>query len=783
MNPSGQNGINLASLTNRLERLIFGHRLSVIMLFVLLTALMALSATRLQIDAGYTKQLPLQHEYMKTFMDYQEEFGGANRVLIALMVREGDIFTPEFFNTLRAATDEAFFLPSVARSRVRSLFTPNVRFAEVVAGGFAGGNVVPAEFTPTPEGLAKVRENILKAGLVGRLVASDFSGAIISAELLEIDPITGQKVDYVQVSQLLEEKIRDRFQDDSVTVHIIGFAKVVGDITDGAIRVIQFFAIAFVITALLVYLYSMSWSLTLVLLGCSLIAVIWQLGMLPLLGFGIDPMSILVPFLVFAIGVSHGVQMISALMADFQKGSACAQAARCSFRRLLLPGTVALVSDTIGFSAILLIDIGIIQEMAITASLGVAAIILTNLILLPVLISYLKLRNDLRRRYRRRAATAVPYWRRLATVTNRRTAALVIVLALGLLAIGLWKGTDVKIGDLHRGAPELRPDSRYNLDSAVITERFSIGVDVISVFVETTSSGCIDYEIMSLIERFNWNITNVPGVHAVVSTASIAKVINAGWNEGSLKWRILPRNRHSLVQATDSIKTNSGLVNADCSVMPVLVFTTDHKAETIARIVTAVKAFQEQFGTPEVRFRLAGSNVGVMAAANEAVAAAQFPMLFYIFSAIIVLCLLLYRSLAATLSIVLPLGLVSLLAYALMSTLEIGLKVNTLPVVALGVGIGVDYGIYIYSRFQEQLQNGAHIHQAYLQTLSVTGIGVLLTAMTLAFGVATWIFSPLQFQADMGLLLMFMFLVNMLGALLLLPALARWLLPVRRRMH
>jgi len=243
---------------------------------------------------------------------------------------------------------------------------------------------------------------------------------------------------------------------------------------------------------------------------------------------------------------------------------------------------------------------------------------------------------------------------------------------------------------------------------------------------------------------------------------------------------VLSRNESVLTQSVAYVPTSTGLLNEDCSVMPVIVFTADHKAETISEIVAQVKAFNREHGTEKLQFRLATGNVGVMAATNEAVAAAQFPMLLYVFSAIVVLCLVTFRSLRATLCVVLPLGLVSLLAYALMTLLEIGLKVSTLPVVALGVGIGVDYGIYIYSRLQGILAAGKSLPEAYHQTLTVTGNGVLFTGITLAVGVFTWIFSPLKFQADMGILLTFMFLVNMLGAVLLLPALASFLLPERR---
>jgi hypothetical protein len=592
---------------------------------------------------------------------------------------------------------------------------------------------------------------------------------VISARLLEVDPGSGEKLDYIKVSHILEEQIRDKYQSDKVDVHIIGFTKVIGDIADGAKRVILFFLVAFVITTLLVFLYTRSVVLTLIPISCSLIAVVWQLGLLPLLGYGIDPMGLLVPFLIFAIGVSHAVQMITANAAEIRTGSSNFEAAKSSFRQLLIPGFIALASDTIGFITIQLIEIRVIQEMAVTASLGVAVIILTNLILLPILLSWIKPGRGYRHRVDEQTQILRPIWNFCERAAEPRPAIIIIGISLLLLGFGLWKAGDIKIGDMHPGVPELRADSRYNIDTKVITEHFSIGVDIISVIVETVDDGCIDYDIMTEIDQFAWHMQNVPGVQSVISLPGIAKVINSGWNEGSLKWRALPRNQSSMVQAVAYVPTSSGLLNAKCSVMPVMLFTRDHKAETIATIVAEVKSYRETFGSDQVKFRLATGNVGVMAATNEEVDAAQIPILF---GAVIFLCLYQFRSLRAVLCIIIPLGLVSVLSYALMSYLEIGLKVSTLPVVALGVGVGVDYGIYIFSRLRSYLEKGQTLREAYLHTLAITGNGVVFTGVTLAIGVATWIFSPLKFQADMGILLTFMFLVNMLGAILLLPALA-----------
>jgi uncharacterized protein len=225
----------------------------VIVLFALVTVLLAWSAvTGLRVDAGFSKQLPLEHEYMETFLEHYEEFGGADRILIALVDESGDMFNPDFFRALKQATDAVFFIPGVDRARVTSIFTPNVRYLEVTEEGIEAGDVIPADFQPTAAGLERVKENILKAGIVGRLVANDFSGAIVSAQLLEINPDTQERLDYFDVARLLEQEVRDKIQTDQIKVRIIGFAKVVGDIKEGANRIVLFFGVALFVTAILV---------------------------------------------------------------------------------------------------------------------------------------------------------------------------------------------------------------------------------------------------------------------------------------------------------------------------------------------------------------------------------------------------------------------------------------------------------------------------------------------------------------------------------------------------
>mgnify|MGYP003393324746 CR=1 FL=1 len=765
----------MTALMAWLEDAVFKNRPAILLLFAVITAFLGYQAAQLRVDAGFEKLLPLEHPYMQTFIKHKDEFGGANRLLVAVRAKQGDIFTPDFFKTLKAVTDEVFFLPGVDRASVRSIFTPNERFIEIVEGGFSGGNIVPADFRPTPEALAQVRENLLKANIVGRLVANDFTAAIVSAQLVEIDPTTRQRLNYLQVARQLEEKIRAPFLGPNTDIHIVGFAKVVGDIADGAAGVILFFGIATLVTGVLVYWYTRSVWLTVLPLGCALLTTVWQLGLLTLLGYGIDPLSILVPFLLFAIAVSHSIQVVNTFKLGAAGGLDSEAAARAAFRKLLGPGTIALLTNAFAFATLGLIAINIIREIAITASMGVILILLTKLVLLSVLLSYVKFDAAFLKRDLQRIESREPVWRFLALAARPRPALAIIAVCAAMFAYSWHRSGAVKIGDFHAGVPELRQEARYNRDTEIITTRFSIGVDILTAIVETIPDGCIQHDIVDRIDRFQWYIANLPGVNSTMSLPQVAKVISAGFNEGNPKWRVLPRNSQLLVQAVSPIESSSGLLNRNCSVMPVYIFTTDHKAETIERLTAAIEAYAAEHNSDRHTIRLATGNVGVMAATNQAVKAAQFPMLMWVYVSIIALTYAGFRSWRATVCVISPLALVSLLAYALMAELEIGLKVATLPVETLGVGVGVDYGIYIFSRFLAAKREGKSFEESYLIAIRQTGSAVLVTGVCLSIGVSTWAFSALKFQADMGILLTFMLLVNMLGALLLSPAIAAWL--------
>lgn len=753
-------------------------RLPVLVGFLLVSALLLYQALHLRPDASFEKMIPGAHPYIQNFLEYENELRPlGNVVRVAVEAREGDIYTPQFLDTLRKVTDEVFYIPGIDRGAMKSIWTPNVTWNEVTEDGFIAGQIIPQTYDGSPRAIDEVRTNVARAGIVGSLVANDHTSAVVIAPLQEVNPETGEKLDYADLSRELETLVRDKYTGEDVRIHIVGFAKIVGDLIEGAEAIALFFAITFLLTVLVLWLYTRCWRITFATVFCCSLAVIWQLGMVRLLGLGLDPYSILVPFLTFAIGVSHAVQNVSAMSAGRVGGLSDIDAAKATFRTLFIPGTIALLCNAVGFSTLLLIDIGVIRELAISASVGVAVIVFTKMFLLPVLMSYLGISPRGLAHQTRRMQGSYRWAGVLASVAGRRRAWLVVCAAAGIVLLGHVASRGLKIGDLDPGAPELRVDSRYNTDNAFMVEHYSTSSDVFVVMVTTPTGECGSYPVAAAVDQLQWRLDNLPGVEATSSLFSAMKKVLSGQNSGDLRWQSLTRNRYSSNAAHRLLP--SELYTSDCTMVPLLVFLEDHKAETLARVDNAVLEFAKAHATADLHFKLAAGNAGIEAATNDVIKRSKPLMLGLEYLIVALLVLWEFKSWRVMLCIMIPLYITSVLCEGVMATLGLGVKVATLPVIALGVGIGVDYGIYIYNKLEHFLEKGLDLRDAYFETLKTTGMAVALTGVMLALGVATWIFSDIKFQADMGLLLTFMFIWNMLGAVVMIPALAALLRPHR----
>ena len=765
------------------ERLLFQNRLVVLLLCACATVFFALQLGRLELSASFEKTIPQGHPYIQNYVAHQNDLAGlGNAIRIAVANPRGSIYDAAYLEMLRQMSDELFLMPGVNRAQMKSLWTPSTRWAGVTEDGLEGGPVIPDGYDGSAESLQQLAANIGRSGEIGQIVALDARSSVIFVPLLAADA-EGQPLDYAVFAEKLEE-LRQKYEAQGYGVHITGFAKMVGDLIDGVRAVLAFFAIAVAIGTVVIFWFTRCVRSTAAVVVASLIAVVWQLGLLPTLGYVLDPYSILVPFLVFAIGMSHGSQKMNGILQDVGRGEDKLVAARLTFRRLFKAGMAALITDAVGFAVLLVIDIQSIRELALAASLGVAVLIFTNLILLPIILSFVGVSQKAAARSLRAETADLkgeakhPVWVFLDLFTHRRWATVALVTAAVLAAGGMAVSSKIQIGDLDPGAPELRADSRYNQDVAFLNANYGASSDVLAVMVKTPAGYCSDYLTLNKVDALEWQLRQLDGVESTNTLALLNRRMMAGLNEGNPKWYDFLPNQSMLNAVTAGAPR--GLYDDSCALLTMYVYLRDHKAETLSRVVNHVEAFATTNNTQDVQFLLAAGSAGIDAATNIVVGDAWRQMTLLVYAVVATLTLITFRSWRTVLVAILPLMLTSLLAEALMVGLGMGVKVATLPVIALGVGIGVDYALYILSVTVVQLKLGNSLSVAYYRALLFTGKVVMLTGVTLAIAVATWVWSPIKFQADMGILLAFMFLWNMLGALVLVPALAHFLLKPAR---
>lgn len=746
---------------------IFNRRGPIIILLAAVTAFLGYQASQLEVSTDFTKMIPQDHPYMKAYSPYKENFGGGNQIKIEVSLKEGTVVNTQYLKLLKKINEDVMFVKGIDRLKVQSLVSPQTIYVSINEEGFDMGQVVPDNIPETEEGLAKIDNNIKIARLQGRMVSMDMKSSLITAEVFE----TG--VDYFSVYQQLNE-IRDKYSGGNVSLHINGFAMVMGFVNDALPRILGLFFLAAIITFLILWRYFKKLRLALLPVSSGAIAVLWSLGISRLIGMQLDPMTTIVPFLVFAIGVSHGIQMINRFIEECRIHPEGYDAARSALSGLLLPGSAALSTDVVGFLAIMFIPIGVIRELAISASLGVACIIIANLLAISLTLSfYPNVCTD--EGSAKSGGRMERFLQKFSKLTSGENATKAIVFSAMLLIIGIASTMSMAVGDVNPGEPLLWEDSTYNKDAEKMMKDFMFGTDSMSVVVDGEEDGtCKKIEVLRIMDDFEWEIGKIPGVTFIMSPIILGRIVNEMFHEGNIRWRALPKIERDLgaMLAMGGSTDNSDFMNMGCKYMNIRIFLSDHKGDTIRRVIKKAKEFIQANPLPcGAKFVLAGGNAGVMAATNEEVADAQVPMLLLVYISIFVLVFVSYRKIKATLFIILPLILVSVLASAFMQLVGLGLNVNTLPVAAIGVGIGVDYGIYIYSRLKKELSRSENFEQAVLTTFRTTGTAVIVTAGTLCVGVLTWLLSELKFQADMGLLLGFIFLVNMLGAMILLPSL------------
>ncbi|MFA7270993.1 MAG: MMPL family transporter [Sterolibacterium sp.] len=771
---------------NLAERIAFNYRVLMLGICALLTVFLGYHATQLTVNASFERMIPSSHPYIKNYFDNKDQLRGlGNSLRIVVENTQGDIFDPEYLKMVQDITDIMHVEPGVDRAWMKSLWTPFVRWYAITERGVDGGPLMPISFDFSPAAIKQLKLNVSRSGIDGNIISKDMKSSLVYVPLLD-QHADGSPIDYGVLGRDIESKVRS-LETTKIKIHVVGFAKLAGDLIEGMGQIIIFFVISVAIATLFVFGYTRCVRSTLLLVSVSILGVIWLLGLMRLLGYELDPYSILVPFLIFAIGLSHGAQRMNGIMQDVGRGTHRYVAARYTFRRLFLSGLTALLTNVVGFAVLIIIGIPVIRNMAITTSIGVTVLIFTKLVLIPVMLSYIGVSEKAAvRSLKEYGADGKEQgiigrlWLFLDRFTLRRWAGYTVAFTVVLAAIAYAASLNIQIGDLDAGAVELRPDSRYNKDVDFVARNFGLSSDQFATIVRVPAYTCHHYKSLVLAERLSRKLERVEGVLAVSSLAEKARSFLLNSYEGNPKQNALPNDNQAIGSAVQSvIGFAPNEMSPDCEAYAVVAYLSDHKAATLDRVLKSVESFAREYNSDYVQFLPAAGSAGIEAITNIVVKESNTRMLLVLYSSVAALCFITFRSWRAVVVAMVPLIITSLLCEAIMVWLGIGIKVSTLPVIALGVGVGVDYALYLLS-IQLTLQRaGESLTEAYRHSLDFTGRIVALVGFTMAASVITWAWSPIKFQADMGILLAFMFLWNMLGALIMIPALSNFLLQTK----
>ncbi len=763
------------------------YRYLILSVIAALTVLFGYGVTqKLSVQVILEELIPPRHKYVKLHQEYEKQYGGTSTVIVAVVVDEGDIFNAPTLEKIKRVNDSLLFHRDVRRALVYSMAQRKSK----VAKGHAGGTVdVSAlmwpEIDTTPLGIKQLKENVLTSDIYkGTMVSKDGKAAIIMADCWP-------DIDYAKFFTFIQN-LKEKEETDNVSIHVAGRPMLLGWIFHFMPKLYVIFAITIAFIVFVVGLIFRNLVGLIIPLFAGGLCAMWGFGLISLVGINFNPLMVVLAVLVGARALSHSVQTTRRYLEELYIAAGNKiKAAQATIDGIFLASLAAIVTDAAGFCVLILARIPMIQQIAILCAFWVISILIIVSVIGPLLCVFMPVPRNLDKysfAYEGEAgaagSTQKKGWMDVAASLCLKRSNIAIVAAMiiiGLIAAGF--DSKLKVGDTFPGSPILWPDSEYNQDCKVINDKFDdSGTDIISIIVESEEEGAILEP--SVVKRMDLYERYISHKHPsfVAGTQSITKIIktlNKEFHEGDARFFCIPQDK-GLITNLFFFYSMSGdpsdfttIVEARYKHTILRVFLKDHTGETLKKVISSTKEFfDSQPEIPGVEFRYAAGYGGILAATNEEIKTSQAGTLLLVFLTVFIFCGLAYRSGVAAVLLCVPLLVANLVAFAYMVIKNIGLDVNVLPVSAVGIGVGVDYGIYILSRMEEEFKNtGGNWVAMTHTTLNSAGKGVVITAVTVILPILLWpIMADMKFQAEMGLLLSFIMFFDMLGALFFLPA-------------
>ena len=760
------------------SRGIVRHRIGVLVFIgFIITGFFLYGITKISVNVVLEDMFPFGHPFVKLHKEFGSQFGGASTVLMELRVKQGDIFNPETLQKVKEISDSITFHNDAYMLLTASISERKMKYMR----GFSGGRVemdglMWPKMPQTAEELAFLRENIFTNPLYNEvLVNQEGNATLIISEFKE-------KIDYSKLFEFFQG-LRAKYEDENTSIHMIGKPVLLGWIYSYWPQMMMIFAMSVGFMVLLLFSMFRNWQGMLVPLTVGGVATIWGLGFTGYMGINLSPLLFVLPFLVGARALSHTVQITHRYFEEYHRSHSREEAAVQTISTMFLPNIAAIMTEVLGFGVIYLAGIVLMQQLAVIMSFWMFSIFPAAGILAPVICYYLPPPKERQVSHKEGIMSRINL--ALSNLAIGRISGKVIIVGFAIMAVVfLEKALQLGVGDLHPGTPILWPDSVYNQDYEEINHTFEkAGADNYMVFFRGNQEfAAKDPQVLqTLVALDRFVAQRLPDVYGgAASLAAIVSKINKEMHDGSPLWEFVPDDESLCSTMLFLFQSKSVPGDMDRYADPsfyntnILMFFKNHTEETIGRIRETMKAFFQDH--PKVidkgEFLLAGGVIGMETAVNEELAIAHVRIDATIIAAIFVMCCITFRSLLAGFLLVIPLIIANIVAFGYMGFAEIGLSINTLPVAAVGVGVGVDFGIYLYSRYREEYKRTGNWEESISVGSTTTALAVLYSVLTLVLPLLTWFFfSGLRFQAQMGFLLAFLLSVNMFAALTLHPAL------------
>jgi len=745
----------------------------VMILVILVTGFFAWEAMKLQLVTSFGDLLPQSHEFVKIHNKYSGTFGGANNIVVMYQVKDGTIFTQKdltnIFN-MTASMDTVF---GVNHNQIESIGHRTVRHLRVAAGGTLRAEPVMLRAPQSQDEVDSIRRIVHNAeNVYGLIVSLDDKSALIRANFIE------GRLDYRRIFEEVNAKVVDPYNGGNVTIYVAGEPRLYGWVYNYAGDVFWILVVTYCIEWVLRWMYFHDWRGSLRPTLTGLIAAFWGMGFIQLIGLALDPLMLVMPFLITARAVSHAIQMHDRYYEEFEKcGWNKRRAIVAAFAELFVPTFSGIATDAFGVLVIILVPVIMLQKLAITASWWILAITISEMLLNPIVYYYLKAPEPelvvLRERGGFRKGIE-----RFTHVLMSPTGKVVTLVSWGVAtAVAIYFMRGLTIGDPTAASPLLFTDSPYNVAHTQIQESFG-GVEPLIVVAEGYDKDAMkDPQTLRTMEKFQRTLERDPAIGYSFSLADIIRAVNRVFHELEHKWGVIPDSWTDIgglffIFFSGSPPTETAkYVDPSYTTAHVTFFARNHQGDNIRRVIARCRTFIKENPMDKAAFKLAGGLIGVLAAANEELVRNDLLMNFLGFFTIYLILLFTYRSFACGIYLLGPLIASNLMVNAYMAIEGIGVNIHTLPLVTVGVGFGIDYGLYIVSRIIEEIRIRGDLVDSVREALVTSGKAVTFTAVTMIVSTAFWTSSHIRFNAEMGLMLAIWMGVSYVGSQTLLPIL------------